>query len=123
MTKWRGQLLFEMQAATVVLAQRALDEGKLTRFQAQVYYMILFHAKKDFYTLNKYRSYLLTFNIFRHQEVFEEALEHLREAIGILQVEPDEKEGLQEQMKNLSRILTELDDDEEEESEIPELIL
>ena len=36
MTKWRGQLLFEMQAATVVLAQRALEEGKLTRFQAQV---------------------------------------------------------------------------------------
>ena len=36
MTKWRGELLFEMQAATVVLAQRALDEGKLTRFQAQV---------------------------------------------------------------------------------------
>jgi len=60
---------------------------------------------------------------FQAQEVFEEALEHLREAIGILQVEPDEKEGLQEQMKNLSRILTELDDEEEEESEIPELIL
>ena len=36
MTKWRGQLLFEMQAATVVLAQRALEEGKLQRFQAQV---------------------------------------------------------------------------------------
>ena len=36
MTKWRGQLLFEMQAATVVLAQRALEEGKVQRFQAQV---------------------------------------------------------------------------------------
>ena len=36
MTKWRGQLLFEMQAATVVLAQKALDEGKVQRFQAQV---------------------------------------------------------------------------------------
>ena len=36
MTKWRGQLLFEMQSATVVLAQRALEEGKLKRFQAQV---------------------------------------------------------------------------------------
>jgi len=80
MTKWRGELLFEMQAATVVLAQRALEEGKLTRFQAQ--------------------------------EVFEEALEQLREAIGILQVEPDGKEELQEQMQNLSRILTDLDDEE-----------
>ena len=38
MTKWRGQLLFEMQSATVVLAQRALEEGKLKRFQAQVTY-------------------------------------------------------------------------------------
>ena len=38
MTKLRGELLFEMQAATVVLAQRALEEGKLTRFQAQVSY-------------------------------------------------------------------------------------
>ena len=38
MTKWRGQLLFEMQSATVVLAQRALKEGKLKRFQAQVTY-------------------------------------------------------------------------------------
>ena len=36
MTKWRGQLLFEMQAATVILAQRALEEGKIQRFQAQV---------------------------------------------------------------------------------------
>ena len=35
-TKWRGELLFEMQAATVVLAQRALQEGKVQRFQAQV---------------------------------------------------------------------------------------
>ena len=44
-------------------------------------------------------------------EVFEEALEQLREAIGILQVEPDGKEELQEQMKNLSRILTDLDEE------------
>ena len=42
MTKWRGELLFEMQAATVVLAQRALEEGKLTRFQAQVSYERLY---------------------------------------------------------------------------------
>ena len=42
MTKWRGELLFEMQAATVVLAQRALEEGKLTRFQAQVLYERLY---------------------------------------------------------------------------------
>ena len=36
MSKWRGQLLFELQAATVVLAQRALKEDKIKRFQAQV---------------------------------------------------------------------------------------
>jgi len=80
MTKWRGQLLFEMQSATVVLAQRALEEGKLKRFQAQ--------------------------------EIFEEALDQLREAISILQVEPEGKEQLQDQMENLSRLLTS-DDDEE----------
>ena len=36
MSKWRGQILFELQSASVVLAQRALDEGKLEKWKAQV---------------------------------------------------------------------------------------
>ena len=44
--------------------------------------------------------------------MFEEALEQLREAVSILQVEPHGKEELQDQMKNLSKILTDLDDEE-----------
>ena len=36
MTKWRGELLFETQATAVILTQRALDEGKVKNFQAQV---------------------------------------------------------------------------------------
>lgn len=47
LSKWRGQLLFEMQSSNVVLAQRALDESKITSFQAKVHashqiYMKLF---------------------------------------------------------------------------------
>ena len=101
-----------MQAATVVLAQRALEEGKLTRFQAQVSYerlcfVIFFNCETSLIDVTDF-----IFTIPCLQEVFEEALEQLREAIGILQVEPDGKEELQEQMKNLSRILTDLDDEE-----------
>ena len=36
MTKWRGQIIFEYQSATVVLAQRAIDEEKLEKWKAQV---------------------------------------------------------------------------------------
>ena len=36
MSKWRGQILFEMQSASVILAQRAIDEGKLEKWKAQV---------------------------------------------------------------------------------------
>ena len=100
-----------MQSATVVLAQRALEEGKLKRFQAQVTYHYTPHF--DFYQKNWNLYYLvimLITNMF--QEIFEEALDQLREAISILQVEPDGKEQLQDQMENLSRLLTS-DDDEE----------
>ena len=38
MTKWRGQILFELQSASVTLAQRAMDEGKLEKWKAQVNY-------------------------------------------------------------------------------------
>lgn len=37
MTKWRGQILFELQSATVILAQRALEEEKLPKWKAQVH--------------------------------------------------------------------------------------
>ena len=57
-----------------------------------------------------YLSIMIITKMF--QEIFEEALEQLREAISILQVEPDGKEQLQDQMENLSRLLTS-DDDEE----------
>ena len=36
LTKWRGQLLFELQSASVILTQRAVDEGRLQKYQAQV---------------------------------------------------------------------------------------
>ena len=37
MTKWRGQILFELQSATVILAQRASEEEKLPKWKAQVH--------------------------------------------------------------------------------------
>jgi hypothetical protein len=36
MTKWRGQIIFELQSANVVLTQRALEGGRLTKNKAQV---------------------------------------------------------------------------------------
>ena len=39
MTKWRGQILFELQSASVILAQRAIDEGRLEKYKAQVKYI------------------------------------------------------------------------------------
>ena len=35
-SKWRGELLFEMQSASVILAQRSLKDGRITNFQARV---------------------------------------------------------------------------------------
>merc|ERR1712048_429174 len=81
MTKWRGQILFEYQSATVVLAQRAIDEEKLEKWKAQ--------------------------------EIFEENLHRLRESVAILQVEPDGKTELQEEMERLSKLLQESYDNED----------
>jgi len=81
MSKWRGQILFELQSASVILGQRALDERRLDRWKAQ--------------------------------EIFEENLHRLREAVLILQVEPDGKEELQEEMSKLSQILDESCEDDE----------
>ena len=78
-SKWRGQLLFEMQSAAVVLAQRALHEGKISNYQAQ--------------------------------EIFMENLGYLKEAIAILQVEPDCREDLQAQMQKLSSLLEDLNEE------------
>jgi hypothetical protein len=36
LSKWRGELLFQLQAAAVVLAKRSFDEGRISKFQAQV---------------------------------------------------------------------------------------
>lgn len=46
------------------------------------------------------------------QDIFEENIHRLREAIAILQVEPDGKEVLQTEMEKLSKLLSA--DDEEE---------
>eukprot|EP00095_Tigriopus_kingsejongensis_P008719 maker-scaffold352_size199037-snap-gene-0.46 protein:Tk08719 transcript:maker-scaffold352_size199037-snap-gene-0.46-mRNA-1 annotation:"protein isoform a" len=43
------------------------------------------------------------------EETFEENLEHLKEAFAILQVEPDEKDKLGEQMKGLAKALEEVE--------------
>jgi hypothetical protein len=37
LSKWRGELLFQLQTAAVVLAQRSYSEGRITKFQAQVF--------------------------------------------------------------------------------------
>ena len=39
------------------------------------------------------------------QEIFEENIDRLRESIGILQVEPEGKEELQQEMLKLSQLL------------------
>jgi len=44
---------------------------------------------------------------FQAQEIFAENLGYLRESIGILQVEPEEKDKLQDQLEKLSRLLEE----------------
>ena len=36
LTKWRGQIIFEYQSVSVILAQRALEENRLERYKAQV---------------------------------------------------------------------------------------
>ena len=36
MSKWRGQILFELQSTSVLLAQRAIDEGKMEKSKAMV---------------------------------------------------------------------------------------
>ncbi len=36
LTRWRGELLFELQSATVVLANRAFNENRMTAYQAKV---------------------------------------------------------------------------------------
>merc|ERR1719436_1516318 len=81
MTKWRGQILFEYQSASVVLAQRAVDEAKLDKWKAK--------------------------------EIFQENLNRLQESVSILQVEPDCKTELQEEMQRLSKLLQESYDEEE----------
>ena len=78
LTKWRGELMFEMQATTVVLTQRALNEGRIKGFQAQ--------------------------------EILKECLDQLKEAIVILQVEPEGKDKLQTQMATLSQLLQEVEE-------------
>ena len=36
LTKWRGELLFELQSSSVILAKRALAEQRISEQQAQV---------------------------------------------------------------------------------------
>ena len=47
------------------------------------------------------------------QDIFEENIHRLREAIAILQVEPDGKTELQEEMERLSNLLQESYDNED----------
>lgn len=36
LSKWRGELLFDLQSTSVILAQRALEENRITAQQAKV---------------------------------------------------------------------------------------
>ena len=47
------------------------------------------------------------------QEIFQENLNRLQESVSILQVEPDCKTELQEEMQRLSKLLQESYDEEE----------
>ena len=47
MSKWRGQILFELQSASVILGQRALDERRLDRWKAQVRHVNSYQEDKD----------------------------------------------------------------------------
>ncbi len=95
-TKWRGQLLFELQSASVILAQRALNEENMSAYQAKVNKVLLHfnvHSNCTIYVFLK--------------EIFEENALRLREAVSILAVEPDQefKDKLQEQMERISKMV------------------
>ena len=53
-----------------------------------------------------YIIFLLQSVLFSFQEIFEENIHRLREAITILQIEPDGKEELQYEMEKLSKLLS-----------------
>ena len=57
--------------------------------------------KKQSYIIVALQSVLFSF-----QEIFEENIHRLREAITILQIEPDGKEELQYEMEKLSKLLS-----------------
>ncbi|TRY80230.1 hypothetical protein TCAL_15434 [Tigriopus californicus] len=58
--------------------------------------------------LSKWRGQLL-FEMQSSNEIFEENLKHLTEAVSILQVEPDEKEKLHDELKALSKAMDEVE--------------
>ena len=68
LTKFRGEILFELQSTSVLLAQKAMEDGKMERYQAMVnrnsnftsvlqyvYFVLLFrkYLKKIFTDLEK----------------------------------------------------------------------
>ena len=52
LSKWRGQLLFELQSSAVILAQRALEENRITNFQAKVSFLT--HSYKKGIKMSKF---------------------------------------------------------------------
>ena len=95
LTKFRGEILFELQSTSVLLAQKAMEDGKMERYQAMV------NRNSNFTSVLQYVLFSFAF-----QEIFEENIHRLREAITILQIEPDGKEQLQNEMEKLSKLLS-----------------
>jgi len=78
-SKWRGQLLLELQMAQISLAAGLEESGAITRY-----------AAKEKATI---------------------AMENLKNAARILQVEPDMRPILQDRMTAVSNVLTKLDEE------------
>ena len=101
MTKWRGELLFDTQATAVILTQRAINEGRIKNFQAQVSEdRRMWRVRTTVILLGQFLM-IASFS----QEIFAENLGYLQESIAILQVEPGEKEKLTGELEKLSYLL------------------
>ncbi len=63
-----------------------------------------FQSTKPRYSLTIARSNNFKITLY-FQELYEESVRHLSEAVTILQVEPEEKEEIQNEMAKLSKLI------------------
>ena len=48
LTKFRGEILFELQSASVLLAQKAMEDGKMEKYQAMVMFIFKYNFLQYF---------------------------------------------------------------------------